>query len=112
MVDRGALAAVAPSLDLALPTTAPDSNNAPQILYTAQEPDAHFLKDPKLTVPRIPIVHIAPVRPKRDIKRVVEKQTTIGLDGVINRRGGFRSSKPLEKPYSHPRPGSSLKSDQ
>ena len=99
-------------LDLALPTTAPDSNNAPQIFYTAQELDVHFLKDHKPTVPCIPTVHIAPVRPKRDTKRALGKQATIGLDSVIHRSGGFRASKPLEKLYSHPCPGSSPNSDQ
>src|SRR5258706_9026354 len=99
-------------LDLALPTTAPDSNNAPQIFYTAQELDVHCLKDHKPTVPRLPTVHIAPVRPKRDTKRALGKQATIGLDSVIHRSGGFRASKPLEKLYSHPCPGSSPNSDQ
>src|SRR5258706_5761955 len=79
------------SPDLALPTTAPDSNNAPQILYTVQELDVHFLKDHKPTVPRLPTVHIAPLRPKRDTKRALGKQATIGLDGVIHRSGGFRT---------------------
>src|SRR5258706_14256700 len=74
-----------------IPTTAPDSNNAPQILYTVQELDVHFLKDHKPTVPCIPTVHIAPVRPKRDTKHALGKQATIGLDGVIHRCGGFRT---------------------
>ena len=53
-------AAAAPSLELALPTTAPDSNSALQVFYTTQEIEAHSLKDLELTVPRMPTVHSAP----------------------------------------------------
>ena len=35
-----------PSVELARPRTAPDSNNTPQVFYTTQDIEAHFLKDP------------------------------------------------------------------
>jgi hypothetical protein len=97
-------AAAGPSLELALPTAAPDSNNTSQVFYTARELEAHFLKDPELTVPRMPTLHPAPARSKRCFKRVVGKPPTIGLDGVICYSGGFRTSEPLEKPHPHPHP--------
>ena len=53
-------AATAPSLELALSTTAPDSNNAPQVCYTAQEIEVHSLEDLELTVFRISTVQRAP----------------------------------------------------
>ena len=54
------LAAAAPALELVLPTTAPDSNKAPQVFCTTQEIKAQSLKDLELTVPRMPTVYSAP----------------------------------------------------
>ena len=95
---------VAPSVELARPTTASDSNITPQVFYTTQEIEAHFLKDPDLATPHMPTVHDAPPRPKRGIKRAVGKQATIGLDGFISHSGEFRTSSPLEKPQPRARP--------
>ena len=61
-----------PSLKLPLLTTAPDSNNRPQVVYTTYELVRDVLKDP-----RIPAFHSAPAWPKKDIKRVVGKQAII-----------------------------------
>ena len=44
----------APSVDLVRFTTASDSNSTPQVFYTTQEIDAHFLKDLELTTPPKP----------------------------------------------------------
>ena len=53
-------AAAAPSLKLALPTRASDSNNASRVYRTDQEIEAHPPKDLELTVPRMPTVHNSP----------------------------------------------------
>ena len=90
--------AATPPVEPSRPTMAPDSNNT-QVFYTAQELEAHFLKDPELTTPLMPTVYSAPARPKRGIKHAVGKQATIGLDGSISHSGGFRTS---EKPQPHP----------
>ncbi len=38
-----------PSLELALLTTARNSNNGPQVFYTTQQLTTNFLKDPEFT---------------------------------------------------------------
>ena len=48
------LAAAAPSHE-----TVPYSNNTPQVVYTTQELEAHFLKDPELSLPRM-LLFISP----------------------------------------------------
>ncbi len=72
------LVAVAPSVELARPTTASDSNNTPQVFYTVQEIEAHFLKDPELTTPHMPTVYDASPLPKRVIKHAVESRQRLG----------------------------------
>ena len=62
-----------PSLELALLTTAPDSNNGLQVLYTTQELATDFLKDPELTS----------AWPKRDIMRAVGKQAALGSSVTV-----------------------------
>ena len=94
----------APSLELAPSTTPPDSNTTPQVFYTEQELEKHFLKDPELSPLAIPTVHDAPSRPKRGIKRAVGKQATIGLDGSINQSGVFGIGEPPEESHSHSHP--------
>ncbi len=64
------LTVVGPPLEVALPTTAPNSNNTLPVFYTTQELEATFFEDPELTMPRMPI---APDRPKRGIKLAVGK---------------------------------------
>src|SRR5258706_2595656 len=49
------LTVVGPPLEVALPTTAPNSNNTPSVFYTSQELEATFFEDPELTMPRMPI---------------------------------------------------------
>ena len=96
--------AATPPVELSRPTMASDSNNA-KAPYTTQELEAHFLKDPELTTPPMPIVYSAPARQKRGIKHAVGKQATIGLDGFISHNGGFRSS---EEPQLHPCPAAGI----
>jgi hypothetical protein len=51
----------------------------------------------------MPTVHSAPSRPKRGVKRAIGKQTTIGLDGISNHDGWFKSEVPApEEPHPHP----------
>src|SRR5258706_14533432 len=47
---------------------------------------------------------IAPVRAKRDTKRALGKQVMIGLDSVIHRSGGFRTSKAAREAVLAPMP--------
>ena len=93
-----------PSLELALSTTTPDSNSTPQFFYTEQELGLHFLKHPELSVPAMPTMHDAPCRPKRGVKQAVGRQATIGLDGTLNKSGGFGTEEPTEESHSHSHP--------
>lgn len=92
-------AAAGPSFELA-----PDSKNTPQVFYTTQELEAHFLRDPEFTVPPMSTLQGGPALPKRGVKRALGKQATIGLDGAISHDGGFRTFNLLEEPHPHPHP--------
>ena len=46
------LEGIGPSVELARPRMAPDSNNTPQVFYMAQEMESQFLKGPELTMPQ------------------------------------------------------------
>ena len=94
----------APSLELGLSTTTPDSKSTPQVFYTEQELESHFLKDPELSVPTMPTMRDGPYRPKRGTKRAIGKQATIGLDGNINQSGVFGTEESPEEAHAHPDP--------